>query len=86
MDSASKDGVSPRMYLKLMLVVLFLSSSGAAVVPGLLSSGATSAAPLVSPGGFDLLLQANGEVVIYRRDYSTMGLGTAGNPMRWRAP
>lgn len=67
MYSASKCGVSLRICVKLVLLVLLLSSSGASVLPGLLSSGSTSVGPALSAPRFDLLLGANGEVVVYRR-------------------
>jgi hypothetical protein len=86
MCSASKDGVSPRMCIKLALVVLCLSSGGASVLPGLLSPGSTSVDSSISGGRLDLRLQANGEVVVYRRDYSATRFGAAPNPMRWRIP
>jgi len=67
---AGKGSGSRRVCIKLVLLVLFLSPGGASVLPGLLSPGSTAADPAVSAAQFDLMLRANGEVVVYRRGYS----------------
>lgn len=86
MYSARENGAAPRICIRLVLLVLFLSSSGASVLPGLLSSGSTSVDPAVSANRFDLLMQANGEVLLYPRGYSPTGFDAGRSRLRWRVP
>jgi hypothetical protein len=66
------------MRVRLVLLMLLLSSSGASVLPARLASPGPAAfdpAIPVDAGRLDLFVRANGEIVLHRD-----------SPRRWRVP
>lgn len=72
MNAVSKENVSVRIWVRVVLVLLLAGSGGASALPGLLSQEPVAVGPHAPAGAgrVDLVVRANGEVILYREPTS----------------